>query len=59
MMITEGTELGTRMRDEDHERKMRGMVRHVRNATVRIERLFPFSLLSSSFFDETEDLSYV
>ena len=38
MMITEGTELGTRGRDEDHERKVGGMVRHVRKATVRIER---------------------
>ena len=49
-MITEGTELGTRGRDEDHERKVGGMVRHVRNATVRIERGYFLFLFFSHLF---------
>ena len=47
MMITEGTELGTRERDEDHERKV-GC--HVRNATVRIERGYFLFLLFPHLF---------
>ena len=49
-MITEGAELGTRGRDEDHERKVGGMVCHVRNATVRIERSYFLFLLFPHLF---------